>query len=549
MKIIRPAAQLLSLILSAAVVATFTGCEKQTPTDSSKPSAESKPSTSGTPEKAAAPGKVASAEKNSFTEVTSQLDPGGNFFLYLSTEQWTRKISSSVGGFKEMVLGFPDVKDEDRTNVVKGFDVATRLIKDSGIEDVSGVGMSSVALEPGLYRTKVILHHYDGQGKGFLWNLMGSKPHALTGLNLLPTNTVLATFSDVDVSMLWSTIQSQVKQSGFPEAEDFLAKLPWNFEQSTGLKWDKVVGSLGGEFGFVMTFDESKQIPVPLPSGEGLQFPEPGIMLVIKVNDSTIFDRVDKAITDMGQQPVVVNEANLKMRTVPLPLPVPIELRPTIALSEGYLFIASTDQLVQRALAVKAGKETGLKTSAEFTRISNGVPTEGNQFFYISPRLGQKITEIQRQALSMKKELPESATKFMQSWLDPNRAGFVYSVSSHTSSGWVSIGNSSHSAGPALMAAAVVAPVGLLAGIAVPNFVKARTTAQKNACINNLRQIDGAKQQWALEKKKEGTEVPTQSDLAEYLKHVPVCPAGGEYTLGAVDKKPECSHDGHALPE
>ena len=47
----------------------------------------------------------------------------------------------------------------------------------------------------------------------------------------------------------------------------------------------------------------------------------------------------------------------------------------------------------------------------------------------------------------------------------------------------------------------VVAIIGLLAAIAIPNFVKARTTAQKNACIANLKQIDGAKEQWALENK------------------------------------------------
>ncbi len=46
----------------------------------------------------------------------------------------------------------------------------------------------------------------------------------------------------------------------------------------------------------------------------------------------------------------------------------------------------------------------------------------------------------------------------------------------------------------------VVAIIGLLAAIAIPNFVKARATSQANACINNLRQIDGAAQQWALEK-------------------------------------------------
>jgi hypothetical protein len=49
----------------------------------------------------------------------------------------------------------------------------------------------------------------------------------------------------------------------------------------------------------------------------------------------------------------------------------------------------------------------------------------------------------------------------------------------------------------------VVAIIGLLAAIAIPNFVKARTTSQQNACINNLRLIDASKQQWALEQKKQ----------------------------------------------
>ena len=45
----------------------------------------------------------------------------------------------------------------------------------------------------------------------------------------------------------------------------------------------------------------------------------------------------------------------------------------------------------------------------------------------------------------------------------------------------------------------VVAIIGLLAAIAIPNFIKARATSQQNACINNLRQIDGAINEWALE--------------------------------------------------
>ena len=94
----------------------------------------------------------------------------------------------------------------------------------------------------------------------------------------------------------------------------------------------------------------------------------------------------------------------------------------------------------------------------------------------------------------------------------------------------------------------VVAIIGLLAAIAIPNFVKARTTAQKNACINNLRQIDGAKEQWGLEKKVSSTAATVATEVDEYIKGgAPKCPSGGSYTYGAVDTAPSCSITGHSL--
>ncbi len=94
-----------------------------------------------------------------------------------------------------------------------------------------------------------------------------------------------------------------------------------------------------------------------------------------------------------------------------------------------------------------------------------------------------------------------------------------------------------------------VAMVGMLAAIAIPNFVKARATAQINHCINNLRQIDSAKQQWALEHQKKETDMPTQSDITSYLKNNqwPVCLAGGSYSINALREAPACSITGHQL--
>jgi len=81
-------------------------------------------------------------------------------------------------------------------------------------------------------------------------------------------------------------------------------------------------------------------------------------------------------------------------------------------------------------------------------------------------------------------------------------------------------------------------------------MAQAKVAAQRNGCINNLRQIDAAKQQWALEKNKQSDAVPTATDLAPYLikEKLPRCPQGGIYTLGPVNESPKCSHPGHVLP-
>lgn len=74
--------------------------------------------------------------------------------------------------------------------------------------------------------------------------------------------------------------------------------------------------------------------------------------------------------------------------------------------------------------------------------------------------------------------------------------------------------------------------------------------AVRRMCINNLRQIDGAKQQWALENKKSEKDVPTEKDVAMYLKdsQFPVCPSGGTYSIKAVIADPTCTMPGHILP-
>jgi len=103
----------------------------------------------------------------------------------------------------------------------------------------------------------------------------------------------------------------------------------------------------------------------------------------------------------------------------------------------------------------------------------------------------------------------------------------------------------------------VVAIIGLLATIATPTWVRARSTSQMNTCINNLKQIDGAKQQWALETKQAPTALPVYSDISSYLKSAVSCPTAGtdtsfgsSYIVNTVSEPPTCQLDPvrHVLP-
>lgn len=101
----------------------------------------------------------------------------------------------------------------------------------------------------------------------------------------------------------------------------------------------------------------------------------------------------------------------------------------------------------------------------------------------------------------------------------------------------------------------VVAIIGLLCTMAIPAFMKSRNLSQMNACINNLRQLDGAKEECALEFTwSNGTPViDGDSNVNAYIKflcgttNTPDCPGGGIYTYNPIGTNPTCNIAGHAL--
>jgi hypothetical protein len=447
--------------LPLAILSLLCGCQKQEQTPAAAPAA-------ATPQPA-----IVSAEKTSFDEVTAKLDKGGNFYLYLSTEQALAGLSEKMGAFSNLLGKLPGMSGDQGETISKVFDFAGACLKDSGIEQISGVGMSSIAREPGFYYGKMIVHHYPGQDAGSIWSMFGKTPHPLQELDLLPESTVLASFADVDVPLAWSNMQKHLALLNIPAVTDSLQQWPAQFHKRTGLDFDEVLASLGGNYGFIFTLDEEKKISLPMPGG-AMEIPSPGMAIIAKVNSDVIFDRVDEYCK--GNPLVVrVDSPDLKMRTMTIPLPLPVDLRPSIARSGDYLLLATSDTLVQEILAVKAGKTKGFKSTAEFARLSQGIPDEGNNFSLVADRFVKSMMQIQQQTLTNKGVMTPAQIDTMQHAFHSGTNYGTYGVGANGPDGWEGIGNGSQSMPSMFIGGAV--GIGVAAAVLVPTLIRAHQSA------------------------------------------------------------------------
>lgn len=91
----------------------------------------------------------------------------------------------------------------------------------------------------------------------------------------------------------------------------------------------------------------------------------------------------------------------------------------------------------------------------------------------------------------------------------------------------------------------VVLIISVLLAIAIPNFMRARETSRAKSCCSNLRQIETAKEQWAMDNKaSDGDSVTMEELVPDYIKQEPTCPSGGTYTVNPIGTNAECSIGG-----
>ena len=468
---------------------------------------------------------IVSAEKTSFNEVTAQLDSGGSLYGYLSTSQWLDGLSGRVNAWRDTVLSLPNFGPDEKSNVNKAFDFVTRFIRISGIESVSGIGVSGIALEKGFYQTKFVVQRDTNSEPRGIWTVFGKTPQPPGELDWLPADTVWTGFSDLDVAALWGAVAQEADRAGFAEVKSGIDQWKARVQQATGKGLDELLASLGGRCGAFVTLNETNKVSIPFPGGQTLEVPEPGLVILIKVKNDTLFDWFDRTL-QANPQVVRSDEGDLRMRTLPVPLPVPMTLRPTVARQGDYLLLASNDELIRNMMAVKSGKSNGLKSTTEFKRLSQGMSIEGNSFAFVSQRLGNFVQQIQAAILSQAHGPgggPPAA--LLQKFSSMSQPFASFAVGRNTGQGWITVGHGSQQPANAVLLPLAVAPSAILAGMLLPALAKAKSKAQSIACVNNLKQIGLAARIYATDNK--DAFPPDFLSMKEILlsPNVLICPA------------------------
>jgi hypothetical protein len=257
---------------------------------------------------------------------------------------------------------------------------------------------------------------------------------------------------------------------------------------------DEALASLGTSSGFVLTLDPAK--PMALPGPQKVTIPTPRLALVIQVKDDRIFKRIDQLIA-ANPGLAKVDEAEVRLRTLPSPMPPPIEMRPTVAQWNGYLILASDDKLVRDIIAAKTSGK-GFKSTPAFAIMSSGLPRVGNGFQLATAAFGETLVRVQKEMAKGEPGTTPEQLALMEKLLANQKMGATYSVSTHLPNGWLMVSKGTQGASQ-LIAPVLIVPAAIAVGVALPVFSQVEQRGKATKSLANAKQIGVACKIYALD--------------------------------------------------
>jgi len=490
----------LPLIASLSLVVLLISCGKKTTQDEVTSQPEKNLPAKKTPPPA---GQKQAAIKNSFWAVDQHLDQGGSFYLYLSTEQLLAKLD----GFINTMTAFAEVAgaemdERDQQQMTMAIDMGRTAYEQSGLRDISGLGASSFALESGLNRNVLVLHHYAEKKDGLIWKLMGTTAHEQEVLKLLPANTAFAAHADADVVAGFNWLRDFITNTAPPEMVAEFAKALAQANQT--VNFENLLKSTDGELGFFITLDVKKRVTIPLPDapeGVKIDFPEPALAVVLKVKDDQLLQLITAQLKnpELAEMVKETKEGDVTLYTMTTPpLPVEIDVSPTLMMAGDYLILTSNVQLAKDILAVRSGKKQGLAGTAEFKRLAGDMNLKGNQLHFMSATISKEYGGMMKTLMNAAEAeaAPGGAEaqimEMMKKFYLPNekaKPSSQLAIMRVTAEGIVFESRNTGDGFQSSLLAAGVVPVGVGAALLLPAIASARNKAREVQSANNSKQL------------------------------------------------------------
>lgn len=474
---------------------------------------------------------------NSFAAVTAKLDQGGGVFGYISTACFLASLTDEMMYLREAFL--KEAEGAEMATVRDTHKIVSGLLTNSGLQQLSGVGFSSVAATPEIFRTKFMLHHEAGAAAGFLWRMFGSEPHEMVGLSLLPSSTAAAGFTEVDLTVLWEALNTGDLDNESGSFRRAIAAVPAMVQGMTKMSLEQLFAAMGREIGLILTLDESRLIPVPVPAPEPVQIPTPSLMLVLKPDDDTLFVKLEELVARNRGFTKATN-GHVRLLTMTSELPILPGATPAVAY-DGELLIAGTSlDVINEALAIRVGEEPGLKDDTTFKGYADLLPNHGNGFTYVTKRFSELINQTRAKSV-------ESGARYSELMESFSQAADSLQVSQVTEEGWIWTGITTVEPANAFLSGSVGGGSMVFAGMLWPALAKAKAKAAEIKCANGCRMVQVAKEKWAEQNGRDKNAIVTLKSLVvdELVGPDVGCPEAGRYVLGRISDHVNCTKHNH----
>ena len=496
--------------------------------------------------------------KTSFKEVTSKLDPGGDFFMYWSVEKIIKKLDGIKKETNDFIKGLEKGNNLSSRELKLANHFIKSLYEQSGVTQLSGIGMSSVQVGKNSYRSKLVLHHYKTEHRGALWRLAGSSDCVKDGFKMMPESTAAAYYGELNVDLVFKWIKQMIDNSGDKELiQSFTEGLE---DLKMVFDIEKYFDSLDSEVGIFFTLDEKRIIRHSMNQAI-IEFPAPGLSICAKLKNDAFYTLIDQYImnSEIPLEVKKVGKYSIKTYTMELPPNIPVDFRPSYCLVDKHLIFSSNPIDIEKIIKAKTGKAKSIDQTERFKRIKFNIPLKGSQFLYIDPIVTKSYKKIFFTAMNkaIKEEKDpniKKVFKWAHNYFKLNTENYFISILEQQKDGFILHSHSSESLS-SLISSWYVPASGF-----IPIMNKARERASRVVDANNLKQIGTSLRMYADDHKGAFPELNGYKSLAllckddKYLGWEPDLlrsPTSEDFKFNDLDNADEASvsyaYIGHAL--